>query len=107
MSQKLQEKTPIVPYAKVMDPIQEFNVLTTVVGVVEKGSLLDIQLYDNSLQPLIPPDRISYPCLPITCINTETGYCAEDAPPLSFPKCHEIFRNTIGQSESVSWKQER
>ena len=66
-----------------------------------------MQLNDNSLQPVIPPDRISYPCLPITCINTEIGHCAADAPPLSLPKCHEIFRNTLGQSESVSWKQER
>ena len=58
MSQKLQEKTPIVPYAKVIDPIQEINILMTVVGVVAKGSLSDMQLNDNSLQPVIPPDII-------------------------------------------------
>ena len=50
-------------------------------------------------------DRISYPCLPITCIDTDQ--CAADATTLSLSDCHEISRNALGQSKSVIWKQER
>jgi hypothetical protein len=33
--------------------------------------------------------------------------CAADATTLSLSDCHEIFRNTLGQSKSVIWKQEK
>lgn len=41
----------------------------------------------------------------ITCIDTDV--CVADAPTFKFSNCHEIFRNTFGQSKSVIWKQER
>ena len=75
MNQKLQKMSPS---AKVLDQNQEIEVITTVVGVVAKGLLLHMQLNDNDLQPplnqgAVTPnnDRISYPCLPITCVDTD------------------------------------
>jgi hypothetical protein len=102
----------IIRYAKVLDQNQEIEVITTVVGVVAKGSLLHMQLNDNDFQPALNQgtvtqnnDRISYPCLPITCIDTDQ--CAADTTTLSLSDCHEIFRNTLGQSKRVIWKKER
>jgi hypothetical protein len=113
MHKSLREKAPTIPYAKVFDPNQHMVVTTTAAGNVAKGSLLDIQLnYDSTTQQteISNNDRVIYPSLPIAvCSSVSTNESAPTARPAtpSLSKCHEIFRNTLGQSTSVIWKQER